>query len=467
MKIALIASESNPFCKSGGLADVVFSLAKEFIAAGHEAIVVIPLYRAIHDKMVIDSKPIGHFDVNLSWRVHTAEIWQAESGDVPFYFVGDQYYFGRDNLYGYDDDGERFAFFSLAAKKLLELLPFHADIIHVHDWQTAIIPLLLRKEGEYGPLGHSKTVLTIHNPAFLGLLGGEAIAELFNLQLDPYEWSEIKVWDKVSTLLCGIAFANRITTVSPTHAGELRQNNAYEIGNTLVRRGSDFVGIVNGVDMDEFDPSKDELIAKKFSTRSLANNKKLCKKDLFEAYHMPFNDGPTFVLVSRLYEQKGIPLVLDIAEHIVGNGGNLFILGSGEYSYCQAFEGLRAKHPDHIGVYFGYAAKLSHQVYAGGDFFLMPSLFEPCGISQMIAQRYACLPVARDTGGLHDTIIDGVDGFLFSNYDYGGIRYGVDRALGIYRDQEAFAKMQLSAMKKDHSWKRSADEYLYLFASLL
>ena len=461
MRIALIASESNPYCKSGGLADVVYSLAKEFNAAGHEAIIILPHYQSVQK---VETKFVCMFEVTMNWRHHTACIYEAVSEGVKFYFIGEDYYFTRHNLYGYGDDGERFAFFSLAAKKFLEEIDIKPDVVHVHDWQSAIIPMLIQKDGDQSYFKKAKTVLTIHNPAFAGLLDDDSLYQLFNLVTDEEERNRIHIYDKVSTLKAGIVYSDAVTTVSPTHAKELTQGNAYEIGDALVEKGARFIGVVNGVDLDEFDPSKDDKIAETYTEKTFKKGKKACKTALFESFGLQVQDGPLFVLVSRLYEQKGIPLVLEVSHRIVERGGSLLVLGSGEFSYCQSFEELGRRYPGKVGIYVGYSQKIAHACYAGGDFFLMPSLFEPCGISQMIAQRYGCLPIARDTGGLHDTIIDHEDGFLFRDYDYGGIRFGVDEALDLYYDDpKKMEAMQVQAMKKDHSWKKSAAQYLKLF----
>ena len=466
MKIAYIASESNPFCKTGGLADVVYSLAKELKDAGHEVIVILPYYESMQKQ---EAKFVRMFDISMTWRHHTACLYQTEADGIPFYFVGEDFYFTRHNIYGYGDDGERFAFFALAAKQFLEEMNFKPDVIHVHDWQSAIIPFLIHKEGKKSYFANTKTVLTIHNPAFRGFLDQNALYQLFNLEdVTDQEREDLRIGDHISTLKAGIVYADAVTTVSPTHAKELSVNNAYDIGDCLVARGDRFQGIVNGVDTDEFDPSADPLIVKEYDIKTFQKGKKACKKQLFKDFGLVPQEGPLFVLVSRLYEQKGIPLVLDVAHHIVDRGGSLLVLGSGEFSYCQGFEELGKRYPNRVGIYVGYSKKIAHACYAGGDFFLMPSAFEPCGISQMIAQRYGCLPIARDTGGLHDTIDDKVDGFLFADYDYGGIAYGVDCALDLYyEDEEGMKKMQENAMRRDHTWKQSADQYMALFRSLV
>lgn len=465
MRIALLASESNPFCKSGGLADVIFSLGKEFVRAGNETIIILPFYENMLGS-VEEVTPVMSFDVYLSWRKHHAKVWKTSAANVPFYLIDSDYYFGRDNLYGYMDDGERFAFFCLAAKKLLENLQFKPDIIQCNDWQTAIIPTLIKADPN-SSLSKAKTVLTIHNPAFAGLLNFDAIGDLFNLSLPHDLLRKSSIYGMCSTLLLGIHQADMVTTVSPTHAEELRSGNAYNIGNALLEKGKNFRGVVNGVDYEEFNASKDRFIEEHFSLKTLASGKKACKTALFHACGAEVNDGPLFVLVSRLYEQKGIPLVLSVAPHIVEKGGNLFVLGSGDFSYCNALSDLARTYPGRVGVYLGYNQRISHQSYAAGDFFLMPSLFEPCGISQMIAQRYACIPVARATGGLIDTIRDHKDGILFNDYDEGGIRYGVDEAFAIYHDQARFEAMRKACLKKDHSWGRSASSYLKIFTQLL
>ena len=464
MRIALIASESNPFCKTGGLADVIFSLAKEFKIAGHEPIIILPRYTNIK---LNNPELVVSFEVTMSWRHQGTSVFKEVRDGIPFYFIAENYYYDRHFIYGYGDDGERFAFFALAAKQFLQEIDFKPDVIHLNDWQTAIIPFLIHKEGESSYLKNAKTVLTIHNPAFGGLLNELALGELFNLSVTEEEKRSMEMWGQISTLKAGILYSDAITTVSPTHAKELTVDNAYQIGDALVSRGDRFIGVVNGVDTDEFNPEKDKGIASIFDIDDIEKGKKACKTKLFELFGLKQNDGPLFVLVSRIYEQKGIPLVLEVSHRIIERGGSLAVLGNGDESLCKQFEDLAKTYPGKVGFYNGYSASLSHACYAGGDFFLMPSLFEPCGISQMIAQRYACLPIARNTGGLHDTIDDHKDGFLFNDYDYGGIRYGVDEAIDIYyEDKKLFATMRRLAMERDHSWKKSAAQYLSLFQSL-
>lgn len=466
MNIVFIASESNPYCKSGGLADVVFSLAKQFKDAGHQCTVILPYYNAIHLQHTGETLPRGRIDIHMSWRHRQAEIWESSACGVHFLFVGDEGYFGRDNLYGYPDDGERFAFFAMAAKSLMESLNEKIDIVYCHDWQSAVLPLLIHQGDKRSKLRRARTVLTIHNPAFLGLMHPDALGELFNIY-DGNILSSILIDSEISTLLAGIRYADLVTTVSPTHAKELKIGNAYRIGDALLSRGSAFVGVINGVDEDEFNPNLDPFIIERFNLKNVTKAKKACKTDLFHSYRFDPHHGPLFVLVSRLYEQKGIPLILEVASHIMDRGGNILVLGNGEFSYCSAFAELSSLYPGRIGIYLGYSRSLAHKLYAGGDFFLMPSLFEPCGISQMIAQRYACLPIARDTGGLHDTIDDLKDGILFRDYDIGGLLYGIDKAFEIYEDRPRFAAMRKAAYRRDHSWKRSADAYLKLFRSIL
>ena len=477
MKIAMIASEANPLAKSGGLADVVSALSEEYKKQGHEAIIVIPYYKSIDNKRPagVEIKWLGRYGVDLGWRHLEAEIYHTEINGVPYYLIGNYYYFGRPNLYGYGDDGERFAFFALASIRLLPFLEFAPDIIHVHDWQSAIIPTLLKErfhaESVYA---HTHTVLTIHNPAFKGYLDPYFLNDFFGLSDDLFHSGRVRFEGQVSTLKAGIVDAEKITTVSPTHREELLSESLSQgLCGILRLRENDFCGIVNGVDELEFDPKKDTRIALNFDAKNLVKGKEACRKDLLSAAEMEDNGGPIFGLVSRLTYQKGIDLILKAAHYTLDRGGNIIVLGSGEEGLENGLRYLQQFYPKQVHAHIGYSDDFAHKVYAGSDFFLMPSLFEPCGIGQLIAEKYGTLPVGRQTGGIADTVIsyngnneDKANGFLFRDYDEGGLSYAMFEAEKVYKNKTLFHKLQRNALNTDNSWGSSAKLYLGIYEEL-
>jgi starch synthase len=473
MRIAFVASEGNPFCKTGGLADVVHALSKELASAGHEVYCVLPYYRAVAAKFGKEMESAGEFTLFMSWREHIADLHKMDKDGVHFLFIGNGYYFDRDRYYGYDDDGERFAFFAMAAHDLFGYLKISPDIIHVHDWQSAMLPVLC-KERPYPEVAKARYVLTIHNPAFKGMLDVISLYDLFGLPYELYENGAVRYEGRVSTLKAGIYYSDKITTVSPRHREELLSpDSGHGLQGVLADRELDFAGFCNGIDTAEFDPKKDPLILP-FGEKDLEEGKAANRARLLEEFHLQDKGGPVYGLVSRLTEQKGIHLIFECADELLQNGAMLCILGSGQYELEQGFEDLRRRYPEQVGIYIGYSDPLAHKIYAGSDFFLMPSLFEPCGIGQMIAERYATLPIARDTGGLHDTIIDftgdnaeSANGFLFRHFNAGGLAYGIHQSLAVYRDKPTFHALRVNALKTDNSWKKSCELYQGLYRELL
>lgn len=465
MKIVMVASECNPLCKTGGLADVIYSLSRELALQNHEMYVFLPYYSKLKPKK-LDVEFLKSTYVDMSWRHQYVGAYKTVIDGVNFILVDNEQYFNRDAFYGYADDGERFAFFALAVQKLLHELKLRADIVHVHDWQAAMLPALMKG----APLDRFKPkfVLTIHNPAFKGYLDKMALGNLYNLSDDMYDSGAVRLNNMVSTLKAGIYFADKITTVSPTHRNELLTKELSQgLSDVLEFRKDDFCGIVNGVDTVEFDPENDKKIAMNYSEKAYKMGKKVCKNALNSYFGFKNTTAPIFGLVSRLTWQKGIDLILKNADYMVSKGANLVFLGSGEKELEDAVQSLRNKYPDQVGVYIGYNDELAHKVYAGSDFFLMPSLFEPCGIGQIIAQRYGTLPVVRETGGLVDTVHAEIDGFSFAEYDYKSMRYVLDRIFDVWNDKVFMDKLIKNCLSLDLSWKASADKYLGIYEELI
>ncbi len=466
MKIVNVASEANPLVKSGGLGDVVYSLSRELAKEGHEVSIILPYFKQIKNKN-IDATYLGYDYVDLSWRHQYIGIFKIVIDGINYYLIDNEQYFGRDNLYGYDDDGERFAYFSLAAQKIIAKFQLTPDIVHVHDWQAGMLPVLMRVR----PIEEHKShyVLTIHNPAFKGYLYPESLGDLYNLDIDLFNSGAVRFEGMVSTLKGAIYFADKITTVSPTHRDELlTEEFSQGLCNVLEFRRDDFVGFLNGVDVVEFDPEHDKRIKANYSSKNFLKGKAEDKKALLDELGLVRKDAPTFGIVSRLTYQKGIDLVIENAMHLLYRGANIIILGSGEYALERGIQQLRDENPDRVAVYIGYNDALAHKIYAGCDFFLMPSLFEPCGIGQIVAQRYGTLPIVRETGGLVDTVHPEVDGFTFKYYDVFSMRAVLDRALDIYyTDSSKMNEMIKNAMELDRSWVESAHKYIGLYKELV
>ncbi len=477
MKIAMFASEALPFSKTGGLADVSYALSKELAKEGDEVIIVTPYYASIKRKNPkLDY--VGLLPVNVSWRKQDAEVYTTIVDGVRYYLLSNSYYFDRDNIYGYHDDCERYAFFALACMNILKFVDFKADIIHVHDWQAGMVPTLLKEKYSYDPFYSSmRTVLTIHNPAFKGLVDRYFLNDFWGLSDELYDNGRVRFDNMVSSLKAGIVDANKITTVSPTHRNELLDMYSDQrLNGILELRKDDFVGIVNGIDYEEWNPAKDKYISDHYSSKSWKEGKAECQKDMLKTFGIEKGRGPVFGVVSRLSWQKGIDLIVDAMYGFLNdyNDCSLVILGSGEAGLEGRIQTLRDQHPNRVGIYIGYNNELSHKIYAGCDFFLMPSLFEPCGISQMISQRYGTLPVVRYTGGLADTVegldepnVTKADGIGFYNYDVNGLSYAIGKAKDLYLNTPIYDKIVSNALKKDNSWKRSAKQYRALYEEII
>jgi len=473
MKILMVASEGVPFSKTGGLADVVYSLSKEEVKLGHEVSVILPLYGVkLHSEYEL--KFIGAVAVPLGWRQQVARIFTAEIDGINYYLVENEYYFGRDGIYGYYDDMERFAFFTIAVRNMISELKLQFDIIHLHDWQAGMLPVIIKEQNSREKLFKNvKFVLTIHNPAFQGMFDPNLIVDFYELPYSLYESGQVRFRDKASSLKAAIMVVDKITTVSPTHAKELlTREGSKGLDDVLILRQNDFSGIVNGIDNEEFNPSKDSHIFKKFTAKTL-KNKAVNKVDLAKRLGLKNAEAPLFGIVTRLTWQKGIDLFLAGAREALSRGANVVALGSGEYGLEQSLEQLRADYPDQVAIYIGYNNSLAHQIYAASDFFMMPSLFEPCGIGQLIAMRYGSLPVVRRTGGLKDTVnifdghnIDIATGYGFDEYDEYWMRLTVNFALENFKNKAVHEQLVVNAMNYDVSWKKSAKQYINLFKKL-
>ena len=477
MKIFMVASESRPYCKTGGLADVVYSLSKELAKSGEDVSIILPFYDSIRRQ--ISSKVLkkaASFQTHMSWRKQTVDIYQTVTDGINYYFVENQQYFERGHIYGDFDDGERFAFFTMAVKEFLLTKKIYPNIIHVHDWQAGMLPCVLRMDDECREkFRKTKFVFTIHNPAFQGLMPKFTLGDFYNFTDELFDNGSVRFKDQVSTLKAGIVYSDKITTVSPTHHLELlTPEGGMGLDQILRYREWDFSGILNGIDYLEFNPENDKQIAMPFSANNLVTGKKANREALFKQFNLKPNKGPLFSLVTRITWQKGFDIIFPGIEELVNRGASIFMLGSGESQYEQHWEDLRRKYPDRIGLFIGYSDSLAHKIYAASDFFIMPSLFEPCGLGQMIAQRYGTLPIVRRTGGLRDSVIcydgsnaDTSNGFGFDAYSVYEMTRTAHYAYDVYENKKLLHQLMKNALKTDNSWEKSTLEYMKLYKALV
>ena len=471
----MVASEARPFCKTGGLADVSYSLSKELAVMGQEVSIVLPYYKLVKEKSQPNVKKVASFDIKMSWRVSTANVYVTYESGITYYFIENAQYFDRDGFYGYPDDAERFAFFVLAVKELMYQINLVPDIIHVHDWHPGMLPCII-KEDPYANEFFRKTkfVMSIHNPAFQGMMPRSALGDYYGLSDALYDSGTVRFKDQVSSLKTAIMYSDKITTVSPNHRYELlTPEGSMGLSDVLCYREYDFIGILNGIDYVEFCPSNDDKISKTYTAATFVKGKAANKKELFARLGIKDYGHPCYAFVSRVTWQKGMDILFPAIEELARRGSNIVMLGSGEYGYEQKMEELRAKYPNNIAIYIGYNDELAHKIYASSDFFLMPSLFEPCGLGQMIAQRYGTLPIVRRTGGLKDSVInyDGTNaetanGFGFDSYSADEMTRTCVYAYDTWYNEPLRNQLAKNAMKTDNSWKKSAKQYLAVYKSV-
>lgn len=469
MKICFVGSEATPFSKTGGLADVLGSLPGALKALGHEVSLVIPKHLSTKERFDAEMTTLDTARIPVGNKREYAGFQYMVFEGIHVYFIDSEYYFGyRENLYGDFDDGERYSYFNHAVLKLIKTLNLDVDVLHLNDWQTGLIPYILEKEN---PLEkRPATVFTIHNIAYQGQFDKGLIPYL-NV---PYD-DRLEFDHGINFLKAAIVTADLVTTVSSTYKEELKYAYfGYGMEKLLEDRGDRFKGVMNGLDYDTFSPAKDPHISKQFDLYNYIKGKAFNKAMLLKKFDLEPSEKPLFSVVSRLVEQKGMPLILDAIEpYLKSDALRLIVLGSGDEGIEGAFENLRSRYPDKVGIYLGYNDSLARQVYAGSDYFLMPSRFEPCGLSQLIAMRYGSLPIVRKTGGLKDSVVpynkftnDGT-GLGFLNYDASDLSRSIQEALSLYGDQKAFKEVRRKAMKARFSWEKSANEYETLYKTIL
>ena len=465
-KILFAASEARPFIATGGLADVIGSLPQALAKdPKYDIRVVLPLYSDIKQEFRRKMSFLGNIYVPLSWRNQYCGIFTCEQDGVTFYFIDNEYYFKRTGCYGYYDDGERFAFFSRSIMEILPFINFYPDVLHCHDWQTALAAIYLKtiycKRPEYQFI---RALFTIHNIEYQGKYSLDILEDLFGI---PNEGGYLLEYNGCLNLMKGaIECCERFSTVSPTYAKEI-MTEQYAHGLQDIIRKNEFklTGILNGIDVDMYNCETDKALFANYTANNF-DGKAVCKTELQKMLSLPVKDVPIIAMISRLVSHKGLDLVKAIAEDILHEDVQFVLLGTGDAAYENYFRELGTKYEGKVSANIAFNGDLSKKIYSGADIFLMPSISEPCGLSQMIASRYATVPVVRETGGLHDSIKpfgNGGNGFTFKSCNPYDLLYVIHEALETYKNREVWQALMQKAATTDFSWLRSAEEYKKLY----
>ncbi|MDX9916691.1 MAG: glycogen synthase GlgA [Gudongella sp.] len=474
MKILYAASEAAPFIKTGGLADVAGSLPKALAKDGHEVYVVLPLYTLIGDVYRESMKREAFFYVDLDWRHQYAGVFSLEKDGVKFLFIDNQFYFYRDKIYGQGDDGERFVFFCRAIAQMLKILDLQPDIVHANDWHTGLVPLYIKDYAKGDDFySNMKTVFTIHNLKYQGVFP-QSLMQLAGLSAEYFIDNGLKFYDSINFMKAGIVYCDKLTTVSESYAEEIRYEFYGENLQGIIRKNEwKLKGIINGIDYEVYNPEDDKRLPYHYTVRDL-KGKAMNKEALQRHFDLPEKkEVPILGMVTRLVAMKGLDLVRYILDELLKEDIQLVVLGTGDPEYENMFRHFQWKYPDKVSSHIYFNESESHLVYAGTDIFIMPSLAEPCGISQLIAMRYGTLPVVRETGGLRDTVEpynrftgEGT-GFSFANYNAHELLFSIKEALSVYQEGETWNELIKQAMIADHSWNASALKYIELYDELL
>ena len=478
MRVLFASSEVAPFAKTGGLADVAGALPKALQSLGHDVRVVLPKYRLVDTARFGLRKILPKLVVPIAGTVETCAVWEGQTGSVPTYFVEQDDYYDRDGLYqsggrDHPDNAERFAFFSRFVLEVSRALDFFPDVYHCNDWQTGLVPAYLRSTYRVDPeVAGAGVLFTVHNLGYHGLFKPAAMA-VANLSSDLFTPFGVEFYGKVNFLKAGLVFSDRINTVSRKYSQEIQTEEfGHGLDGVLRARGKDVRGILNGIDYDEWHPSRDQFIAARFSTDDL-DGKAACKADLQRIFGLPERaDVPLLAVISRLAEQKGIDLIAESLDAILDLDTQFVLLGTGEPALHQAFEAAKARHPSRVGLKLGFDVALSHKIEAGADMFLMPSRYEPCGLNQMYSLAYGTIPIVRATGGLDDTIqpfeseTGTGNGFKLAEASAEALLLSVRRAVALYHQREPWRRLIENAMACDFSWSRSAKEYESLYREI-
>lgn len=472
-KILYVVTECQPFVATGGLADVAGSLPKAIAGLNMDIRVIMPLYGSIKDIYRQDFEFLGNFTVHLSWRQEYCGLFRYYSDGVTYYFVDNERYFKRDNLYGYFDDGERFAYFCKAVVEALPHLDFFPDIIHCNDWQSALVPVYVKtgdwQDNRYRQIKH---IYTIHNVEYQGVYGMENLKDLFGI--DEKYTHDLEYDGAINLTKAAIQLSDKVTTVSDSYCDNLKQPYCSRgLHHIIYRNEYKLSGIINGIDYDFYDPATDETIAYNFDINNLEGKRK-CKKAWQEELGLPVDpDTPMLSMVTRLVSHKGLDLITRIMEDLLKDDIQFVIVGTGDQRFIEYFRWLEDKYPTKVRALVDkFSLEYARKNYAGSDIFIMPSKIEPCGISQMVASRYGTVPVVRECGGLKDTITDfgcegGGNGYTFTNYNSDDLKYQLKRAISDYHDKDGWLQKMNTIMQIDFSWSRSAEKYVDLYKSLL
>ena len=478
MKVLYVTAECWPFIKTGGLGDVAYALPKALKKEGVDVRVIMPKYSNIPTYLKDKFKPVAEFSVKVGWRNQYCGIESMELDGVTFYFIDNEFYFKRSDqpsIYGHGDDTERFAFFTNAVLAAIEKLNFYPDVMNLNDWHTGMIPLILKENyGHLRKYKNIKTVYTIHNLQYQGIFNKEILGNIFDLSYDHFNNGDIEFYGNVNFMKAGIVFADEVTTVSKTYAKEI-QTEFYGEGldGLLKANAYKLEGILNGIDYDLNNPATDNAIFVNFDVNCI--EKKLeNKKKLQEILGLEVNpDIPLVGIVSRLTSQKGLDLINYMMPEIMSENLQMVVLGTGEHQYQSMFNYYNSNFSDKLSARITFDTAFAQQIYAACDIFLMPSLYEPCGIGQMLAMRYGSIPIVRETGGLKDTVMpynkftgEG-NGFSFANYNAHEMFFTLQKAIKLYQDKNIWNNLIINAMNTDNSWKKSAQDYIRIFKSLI
>ena len=469
LKVLVVSSECAPFAKSGGLGDVIGSLPKVLRDNGVDVRVVLPKYRSINTEHFIGINYLGSFETHLSWRRQPAGILLKDDY-VKTYFIENDYYFGREGFYGYGDDNERFAFFCRAVLEMLQFIDFYPDIIHCSDWQTGPICILLKEiYSKFTAYKNIKTLYTIHNLQYQGTFPRETMEML---EIPDYCFGAMEFYGQVSFMKSGLVYADAISTVSETYAEEIKTfQYGYGLDGVMRSRQDRLFGILNGIDYDKNNPETDNRIAVNYNLNS-ADKKKLNKTELQKQLGLEVKDVPLVSIISRLADQKGLDIVSWVAEEMLNRNVQIVVLGTGEKRLEDFFKGLEWNHRGSVSANIKFDDILAQRIYASSDMFLMPSLFEPCGLGQMFSLRYGTIPIVRKTGGLSDTVTHfnretkTGNGFVFEHHTADGLMWAFDQVLSVYYSDD-WKYIVRNAMACDYSWQSSALKYIELYNKII
>lgn len=476
MKILFVSPEAAPFMKTGGLGDVAGSLPPVLNDKGAETRVIMPLYKGIPEHFKQEMKFIGNIYINIAWRSQYCGVFELLYNNTVFYFIDNKFYFDGDKPYDFIHlDVEKFVFFSKAVLSVLPTIGYQPDIIHCNDWQSAPIPVLLDTFRDNPFYFSMKTVMTIHNLRFQGRWGLDEIKDVLGISDYYFTDDKLEFYKDANLLKGGIVYADKITTVSSTYSEEIKTPEFGEgLDKLLFARRGELSGIVNGISYEDWDPKTDKYIFENYGKRDFVSKKRENKIKLQEELGLEVNPDKMMIgLVSRLTDQKGLDLVAYVMEKLCEGGAQIVVLGTGDEKYENMFRHFQWKYPDRVSACIYFSNEMSHKIYAASDAFLMPSLFEPCGLSQLISMRYGTLPIVRETGGLKDTVIpyneftgEGT-GFSFANYNADEMLHIIYYAMDVfYNNKNDWKKLIRNAMSMDFSWETSAMEYLKLYNEL-